>query len=153
MLLSADGAPALDALEAVLLAHVAPRPALTVLQLQRAAGALAALEAPAQLAAAALLLRGGFWAAALMLDYGGERALAADALGGVAALLRAGLALEGDDEVRLAAGAGARRAAHCRPPPRGRRPEFETRVARTALPRPPRAPGRGGVVAVAPPRP
>lgn len=75
------------------------RPNLTVLQLRAAAGALSSLDAAAQLAAAALLLRGGFWAAAVALGFGGDWGLVGEVLGEVAALLRAGLALGDDDEV------------------------------------------------------
>ncbi|GBG00052.1 hypothetical protein Rsub_12796 [Raphidocelis subcapitata] len=99
---SGGDAPALDALEELLLRTLLHRPRLTPLQLRAATAALRGLDAAPQLAAAALLLRGGFWGAAMGLNYGGDLALASDALSEVAALLRAGLALDGDDEAAAA---------------------------------------------------
>jgi hypothetical protein len=96
---SGGDAPALDALEALLLRCVVQKPRLTVLQLAAATQALRALDAAPQLAAAALLLRGGFWTAAAGLSYGGDWRLVGEVLGEMTSLLRAGLALGDDHQV------------------------------------------------------
>jgi len=63
-----SGEDALLALEALVAQHVVTRPRLTLMQLQRAVQGISRLESPCQLAAIGVLVRGGFWLAAMQVS-------------------------------------------------------------------------------------
>jgi hypothetical protein len=63
------GPAAIEALEGVVLSGLVQKPNLTLLQLQAAVGVLSDLATEEQLAAVALLLRGGFWMSALQVGH------------------------------------------------------------------------------------
>lgn len=62
-----SGEDALLALEALVAQHVVTKPRLTLMQLQRAVQGISCLESPCQLAAIGVLVRGGFWLAAMQV--------------------------------------------------------------------------------------
>jgi hypothetical protein len=63
------GPAAIEALEELVLGCLVQKPNLTLLQLQGAVGVLSDLATEEQLAAVALLLRGGFWMSALQVGW------------------------------------------------------------------------------------
>jgi hypothetical protein len=62
-----SGDEAMQALEGLVLKHLAGKPHLTLMQLQRGIQAVSCLESPFQLAAIGVLLRGGCWLAAMQV--------------------------------------------------------------------------------------
>jgi hypothetical protein len=62
-----SGDEAMQALEGLVLKHLAGKSHLTLMQLQRGIQAVSCLESPFQLAAIGVLLRGGCWLAAMQV--------------------------------------------------------------------------------------
>lgn len=91
---------ALEALESLVWKQLVTRPHLTLLQLERGVTALSELDTPAQLAAVALLLRGGFWVAAMQVAYADFGLLAAvlQEMRGLLVASNGGTMADGDDD-------------------------------------------------------
>lgn len=62
-----SGENALQALEAIVIKHLVARPHLTLMQLQRAVHGISQLDSPCQLAAIGVLVKAGFWLAAMQV--------------------------------------------------------------------------------------
>jgi hypothetical protein len=59
----------LQALEGIVVQHLVVRPRLTLMQLQRAVQGISQLESPCQLAAISVLVKAGFWLAAMQVRH------------------------------------------------------------------------------------
>eukprot|EP00879_Flechtneria_rotunda_P019570 GHRR01020559.1.p1 GENE.GHRR01020559.1~~GHRR01020559.1.p1 ORF type:complete len:761 (+),score=310.92 GHRR01020559.1:214-2496(+) len=68
-LFEGTGSEGIQALEAAVLKGLVAKPNLTLMQLQRSIEAISQLESPFQLAATGVLLKGGFWTAAMQIAY------------------------------------------------------------------------------------
>lgn len=64
-----SGENALQALEGLVVQHLVVRPRLTLMQLQRAVQGISQLDSPCQLAAISVLVKAGFWLAAMQVRH------------------------------------------------------------------------------------
>lgn len=69
MVFQGSGEDALQALEGLVAQHIVAKPHLTLMQLQRAVQAVSCLDSPCQLAALAVLVKGGYWLAAMQVSW------------------------------------------------------------------------------------
>jgi hypothetical protein len=84
---------ALEAFESIVITTLLSKPNLTLMQLQQGLVVLSELETQEQLAAVALMLRGGFWVAAMLISYG-DWGILAEVLQQMLLLVEAGLHLD-----------------------------------------------------------
>ena len=90
---SGAASPALEAFESIVIGSLLLKPHLTLMQLQKGMVTLSELDTEQQLAAVGLMLRGGFWVAAMLISYA-DWGILAEVLQEMVLLVEAGMQLD-----------------------------------------------------------